>query len=812
MFKSLLLACSFALVGVFSLPAHPQTPLTPTVIEVDPKLADWSELLPLQEQVLARWQKAQAAGLPQANDPEMKKLLAETGKALQQRPEDPPLLQKTAQQLLELQIRLMPSRSVEMRGALVNMDLIPPEPEALRKRIQQLKAAGFNTLFPEVFRRGFALYPNRLTEQEPQYARKGVDPLKHFVQIAKEEGMAVIPWFWVFRILSPDMGTRNPVLEHLPALRAEPLDGKGYASSDENVENEVRAFISPASEEWRQLLSATMLDLSARYGVQGLLLDYIRYGNNQTEDQLSHTRFQLDYFRKVGQFPPARIDPLSPLQSEWHLWREEQVNRMVRDLRLQMAEQNPQLSLGAAVFRNEVNARNTKMQHWRHWSDNNWLDYVAPMMYARTPEELDLWLDWESNGGKRADLLYPILGAHQTQRKTSELFNQLGLLQQRHIPGVSIFAVRHLNDEVLRLLKAGPFRSPAVAPHVNLPAAIRQHLSDLRAWLMLPGDPEKGLPPGPRHPQLQGVVYALVGLSQSLEGASFRNGKMRAEPLAEQIQQLQEKQKNLDASVPEALREELAFRLDYAAHLSRIFLFHEPARVKYTPPAAPPSVVLPEARPLPTLSIPELAMPPEINGLLDDAAWNQARFLPPLFWSNGAARSEVPTEIKVGYDAEHLYLAFRNHEPRMDRLRSSVRVDGSDRLIAEDDTVEIFLSTGPDAKKYAYFVLNPINTRYQKTAWDSAWKGAWRSATRKTESAWFAEIAIPWLSLGSTQPPVGNPRYGNFCRRRQQEIVPYHCWSFTWGGVHRPDRFGSLQLAPLPQASPSAKAEVPRLP
>jgi uncharacterized lipoprotein YddW (UPF0748 family) len=802
MFKPLSVLLTVVLLGAPLWPAKAQTAFSPAITEAPANLAYWSDLQPLQEQVLARWQKVQAAGLPQASDSELKKLLQETGQALQQSPADSVLLKKTAQQLLELQIRLMPSRTVELRGALINMDLIPPEPEALRKRIKQLKEAGFNALFPEVLRRGFSLYPNRLTEQEPQYARKGVDPLRHFVNIAREENMLVIPWFWVFRILSPDLSIRNPILEHLPALRAEPLDGKGYTSSDENVENETRAFISPASDEWRQLLIGTMMDLTSRYPVQGLFLDYIRYGNNQTEDQLSQTRFQLDYFRKVGQFPPAKIDPLSDLQGEWHLWREEQVNRLVKELRLQMAEKAPQMAMGAAVFRNEVNARNTKMQNWRHWSNNNWLDFVSPMMYARTPEELDLWLDWESDWGQRADLLYPILGAHQTQRKTSELFNQLGLLQQRNIPGVSIFAVRNLSDEVLRLLKLGPFRNPAMAPHINLPGAIRQQLSDLRAWLMLPGDPEKGLAPGPRHARLQGMVYSLAAMVQSLDGASFRNGKVKSAQITAWVQQLQTELDNQAENLPAGMREEIAFRLGYAAQLSRVYAAHEPSGLKYRPPSSPPSTVLPEARALPSVVIPALSAPPELNGLLDDPVWNQARLLSPLFWNNGAARGAVATDIKLGYDAQNLYLAFRNQEPRMDRLRSNVRVDGSDRIVGEDDTIEVFLSTGPDSQKYAYFVVNAINTRFQKTSWDSAWKGAWQSATRKTDSAWFVEMAIPWLSLGSNAAPVGNLRYGNFCRRRQQEIVPYHCWSFTFGGVHRPDRFGSLKLEPQVQPSP----------
>jgi hypothetical protein len=83
--------------------------------------------------------------------------------------------------------------------------------------------------------------------------------------------------------------------------------------------------------------------------------------------------------------------------------------------------------------------------------------------------------------------------------------------------------------------------------------------------------PKKGLASVPRHPQLQGFVYHLAGVIQSLEGATFRNGKVRAEALSEQIQHLQELQVNLGEAVPLALRQELSSRLDYAVHLSRIF-------------------------------------------------------------------------------------------------------------------------------------------------------------------------------------------------------------------------------------------------
>lgn len=732
-------------------------------------------LAPLLAQTEAHWQQVKASRRA-VDSARIEKLLQQARQALN----DSSQSKTAAQQLLEAQILMMPSRPVEMRGALLDANLMAADPAAMARWLDRLQAAGFNAVFPEVFRRGFALFPNRVVELDTRYAAKQVDALKVISQLAKERGIQVYPWFWVFRIYSEGAGGDNPVAGHLPALISPQL--KPVAPS-EGLEDESAAFVSPASSEWRQLMATLMADVARTYPVDGFLLDYIRYGNGATEDQLSKTRFQLEYFQKVGSFPPRQPAPGTELNNQWHLWRENQVHQMVQTLQLALADVKPGLGLGAAVFRNEVNARTTKMQHWRHWSNNNWINFVAPMLYTTSPEQLAMWLDWESDNSQRQDLLYPILGL-QSMRTPGALFAQLELLQQRQAGGAMLFALSQLNDSTLTRLKQGPFRNPALVPHKDLKLALQTQLQASASWLQSLSD----LP----------AAQALAGTWQ--QQAQALGAVASWTPALDKLEQrLQE------ASLPEAVRREARDQLSQAQALARVAQFHDPNGRKLMASTPPPTAVQPQALPLPSLSSAQLPAEPLIDGELDEPIWQQARSLNDFWWSTGSQRPQVKTQLRVGHTAEALYLAFNNDEPRMDRLKAEYRVDNNEQLVfLGDDTLEVFLGPANDAKAYHYYALNAINTRFHKASGGAKGSGEWQSAAVRLNSSWQAELRIPFSSLGLSGP---GPLRANFCRRRPQEINPYHCWSMTFGGVHRPDRFGQLNLPPVsnspdPEISP----------
>lgn len=728
-------------------------------------------------------------------------------------PEPQELKQKIYADLIRAQIQLMPSRQVELRGALLDGGLLPQTEAGMQWYLHRLKQAGFNAVFPEVFRRGYALFPNPIVEQEPPLQASQTDVLKLVTDAAHKEGLKVYPWFWMFRVLSPTISRENNLVRHLPALRSHPLDGDAYHSNGE-IEDESTAFFSPAASEWRELMTDLIKYTTQKYPVQGILMDYIRYGNKQTEDELSQTRFQLDYFHKVGSFPPTRIDPASDLQASWHLWRENQVNQMVESLHDMLSQKAVEPALGGAVFRNEVQARNTKMQNWRHWSNNHWVNYISPMMYTADFHNLDLWMDWETDQGTRHDMLYPIIGAHKIQQNRLELLDQIYLLQQRHANGISIFSMRNINEQMLQDLSEGPYRLPATIPHEHIPNALVKQLQISAHWVK--GLEQRGRETGALSASSRKLLLPLAQNTEqaanSLAHQQAKHPRVPGSQAVSIVKDLLELANDSTRSFPPHLRSRLLQHYEDALELAQVYDRQaDTAGDHYVPPTRPPSAVIAEARPLPETTIPVATSAPQIDGRVDDPAWKNARVLPPLFWSTGAAHATTPTEIRLSYDDEALYIAYINDEPRTDRMRISHGDTGA--LLNQDDSVQVFLNPVEERRHYYYFVVNPDNQRYQRASFDQNWSRPWRSATRAFSHGWITEIAIPFASLNVMPPGQDDslPWHGNFCRRRPQEINDFQCWSFTFGGVHRIDRFGTLNFAPMPQpsASPTEPKEAP---
>ena len=698
------------------------------------------------------------------------------------------LLQRSYFDLIHAQIQMLPSRRVELRGALLDAGMLPRNADAMRRLMKRFKDAGFNAVYPEVFRRGYALFPNPIVALDPELP-PNMDMLKLVTDAAQAEGLEVYPWFWMFRVLSPTIARQNPLTRRLPALMANPLDGEAYRSTNSEIEDESTSFMSPASHEWRELLAGLMNQTAAKYNVQGFLMDYIRYGNNQVEDELSLTRFQLDYYRKVGSFPSPRIAPDSDLQSQWHLWREEQVHSMVKDLRLLFGQQKKPLDLGGAVFRNEIQARNSKMQNWRHWSDNHWINFISPMMYTSDFRDLDLWMEWETDQETRNDVIYPIIGAHKMGQNSLELLNQVQMLRHRHANGVSVFASSQLTGNMLKALQIGPFKQKAIAPHHDLVQAMLSQVQFIRQWMNDMAD---------RAAKTQGLnknnQQTLREASQRLKtlNATLAEKNLRASAQS-MVNSIEAEYRGIQEQTqvfPFEIRQRIVHHYGDLLKLARNYKQSTDDK-GYVPPSNPPSKVLPEARPLPRMEIPYTSTAPAIDGRLDEEVWQKAYQLPQFFWNTGSARATTSTEVRVTHDDKALYVAYINDEPRNDRVNVSYRPD--QQFLNTDDTVQLFLDPEGKGKNYYYFVVNPANVRYQRASFDSQWNRPWQSAARQFSHGWIVEMAIPFSSLGSN---ADKPWKGNFCRRRPQEIADFHCWSFTYGGVHRLDRLGQLQFTP----------------
>ena len=197
-----------------------------------------------------------------------------------------------------------------------------------------------------------------------------------------------------------------------------------------------------------------------------------------------------------------------------------------------------------------------------------------------------------------------------------------------------------------------------------------------------------------------------------------------------------------------------------------------------------------------TAEIPHLAQGtarPVVDGRLDDAAW---RNIPPLApFVALASRNETlkgRTEAWVAYDDAALYLAFRCHEPNLDRIQS--RGQKRDDPVWEGDDVEILLSTPKRLLPFYHFMVAPNNVAWdgvhQDTTVDTAYNPSWEHAVLTGKDVWQVEVRIPWGALSMQAPKPGTRMRANLCRQRMP-VSELSSWSPMAKGFLEVKLFGT---------------------
>jgi hypothetical protein len=152
------------------------------------------------------------------------------------------------------------------------------------------------------------------------------------------------------------------------------------------------------------------------------------------------------------------------------------------------------------------------------------------------------------------------------------------------------------------------------------------------------------------------------------------------------------------------------------------------------------------------LELSRLSAPIALDGVPDDPAWEQVAPLPltmysPVFRGQPTQR----TEIRVAYDDENLYVAARCY----DTQPSGIRINSlyRDRWNG-DDALAIYVDAFNDDQNSKWFGTTPAGMRFDQLVSDDGntlnenWDAFWTSRTTVTDEGWFAEIRIPFSTLG----------------------------------------------------------------
>ncbi len=255
--------------------------------------------------------------------------------------------------------------------------------------VAQLDAAGFNTLYPNVWSRGATFHRSRWAPMEPALARSnpGLDPICRFTKAAHRRGMQVIPWF-EYGLMEPGDAE---VVQKNPEWVLRRADGSAlYAMHGANLKTsplkDLRVWLNPAHPGVRARFIGLIKEIVQRCGVDGIQLDdHFAWPVELGYDPYTRALYLAD----TGREPPANFN-----DRYWMKWRRQQLTALLRELRGTMQEaggpRRTVISLSPGPFRF---AYNHWLQDWELWALGELVDDLIVQNYAYSVKGFERDLD-----------------------------------------------------------------------------------------------------------------------------------------------------------------------------------------------------------------------------------------------------------------------------------------------------------------------------------------------------------------------------------------------------------------------------------
>ncbi len=304
-----------------------------------------------------------------------------------------------------------PAEPSEIRALWVTRTSLV-SPAAVAEMVRQAQAGQFNTLLVQVRGRGDAYFNDGL---EPRAAAlsgqpASFDPLAAVLKLAHERNIRVHAWINVNLVSSavdlpaarshvvyrhPEFLMVPRALAHEMALLAptSQLYLEKLARWVRSQTGEIEGlYTSPIPAAAANATVSVVADLAARYEVDGVHLDYLRYPN----EDFDYSREALVAFREHVTSLLAPADRRSREQAtggdlvawtdafpeRWREFRRDRLTALVSRVRDSVKARRPAAIVSAAVLPDPADAAARRLQQWDRWLRDDLLDAVCPMAYA----------------------------------------------------------------------------------------------------------------------------------------------------------------------------------------------------------------------------------------------------------------------------------------------------------------------------------------------------------------------------------------------------------------------------------------------
>ena len=235
--------------------------------------------------------------------------------------------------------------------------------------IKVMAENGFNAIFPNMLWGGSADYESSVLPVSPDVAQKG-DAIVKCLAACRKYGVKCHVWK-----VNWNTGGRAPK-EFIDKITSE---GRGQVRFDGTSENK---WLCPSHPVNRKLECDAMVEVAAKYDVDGIHFDYIRYPDRDgCFCSGCRQRFEEAIGQKIGNWPrDVRSDKV--LEAKWLDFRRAQITALVAMVNEQARKVRPKIQISAAVFSNWQVDRDGVGQDWKLWCEKGYVDFVCPMDYT----------------------------------------------------------------------------------------------------------------------------------------------------------------------------------------------------------------------------------------------------------------------------------------------------------------------------------------------------------------------------------------------------------------------------------------------
>ncbi len=349
----------------------------------------------------------------------------------------------------------------EVKGTWVRP--IETNQHQIEKTVERMYNAGITDIFLETYYHGKTIYPSEyLKNNGVIYQREefvGFDPLQTWISEAHKRNMKLHIWFETFYVGNDNpQTTPNHILKVYPKWSNKRLMNYDSEVPVSSLSEHNGYFLDPANIQVQTFLLGIIEEILTKYKPDGINLDYIRYPqtvdpsfSNYAQMNWGYTQVARDEFKSMYGLDPINIQYGTGDWELWSLYRQNQISEFLISVRNLTKDTNTLLT--TVIFPDLKKSTTTKMQNWKVWSMNNYIDGVTPLILTGDKNTAVMLMRDVANNTSNYTKIYPGIFVTFMGGPSEDLLMQIHKTREFKTKGAILFDYAHLTDEYINALQ-----------------------------------------------------------------------------------------------------------------------------------------------------------------------------------------------------------------------------------------------------------------------------------------------------------------------------------------------------------------------